>query len=589
MAAIKSHKTAVDKTGSWDGPKAVSAAPAEADTLRHMHAWVDAKGDPDKKASYKFPHHESGTDTAAVIKGVNNALARLPQANIPAGDVAGVEAHLRKHRKDAGLEESMSEAEIVEEVKFIKEMNDLKADEAKALQETITLRERSNLAEWLESRLHLKLTEIADDLFGGGNVTRTERIALSGAIGKALDAYHQFLAENAPQLFERRPWDDAPADDGTTPLSPSETSPRVPERQTGGIELREAALAGDFLPLMEKAVRRDGTIPLKIIQPGWGSSGYYPAEVLERDGPKAFRSGLHMYWNHPTLTEETDRPERNLSDLAAVLVSDAKWQPNGVAGAGLYADAKVFGDFQRPVDELAEHIGVSIRALGKAQNGAAEGREGPIITQLTDGKSIDFVTAPGAGGEILNLFEAARTVRADVDPAGTVSAGKATDDVATSESHQEDDMDEKEVKALQEAVATLKTCNETLAADNAKLAERMVLRDASDYVREALSGLDLPEATRKRLISTLPKQAAIKDGKLDEAAFTKTVDEAVKVEVKYLTEVAGLGQIKGLGGSDEEPEDSEAEAKAVESTLESAFGDMGLKESAAKKAAKGRG
>jgi len=117
MGAIKAHKTAVDKAGKWDGPRAVGNAPNEAATLRYMHAWVDAKGDADRKASYKFPHHNAGTDTAAVIAGANNALARLSQAKIPDGDKPGVEAHLRKHRKDAGLEESMSEAEMAEAIR----------------------------------------------------------------------------------------------------------------------------------------------------------------------------------------------------------------------------------------------------------------------------------------------------------------------------------------------------------------------------------------------------------------------------------------------------------------------------------------
>lgn len=355
-------------------------------------------------------------------------------------------------------------------------------------------------------------------------------------------------------------------------------------------DLQEAPLGGEFVPLLEKAVRRDGTVPLKIIQPGWGSSGYYPEEVLVRDGPRAFQRGLHMYWNHPTLSEELDRPERSLSDLAAVLVSDAAWKPDGPAGPGLYADAKVFSPYQQPVDELSEHIGVSIRALGKAQNGEAEGREGPIITELTAGKSIDFVTAPGAGGEILTLFEAARTVRADQVPAGAVPARKATQDastalsagVASSESQQEDDM---ELKDLEEAVATLQAGNEKLTAENARLTEALALRDARDFVREALNGVQMPEATRKRLIGSLPKQATIKEGKLDEDAFGKLVQEAVKGEIQYLTDAAGLGRIKGLGGSDDEADEKPEE---VQESLKESFGALGLSEKAAEIAAKGR-
>lgn len=82
----------------------------------------------------------------------------------------------------------------------------------------------------------------------------------------------------------------------------------------GSVRLLEAAA----VPLVEKAVRDDGTVPIKVIAPGWGTSGYYPAAVLERDGPTVFAKGTHMYWNHPTLTETIERPERSLSDLAAI-------------------------------------------------------------------------------------------------------------------------------------------------------------------------------------------------------------------------------------------------------------------------------
>jgi hypothetical protein len=572
MPAIKSHKTPVDKTGEWDGPKAVADAPAEAAILRYMHAWVDAKGDESKKASYKFPHHEPGTDTAAVIKGVNNALARLPQANIPNGDRAGVEAHLRKHRKDAGLEEAMSESEIHQAVKWIKEADDLKAEERQALLEAVRLQEKSNLGEWLESRLHLNLTQLADDLFGGGNVTRQERKALSGAIGQALDSYHQFLADNAPQLFERRPWDDAPAEDGNTAVTEG-----APE---GISAVLQEALSGDYVPLIEKAVSQDGTVPIKIIQPGWGSTGYYPVEVLKRDGTKAFPIGTKMFWNHPTRSEESDRPERDLNDLAAELVSAASFQDNGPAGPGLYAKAKVFQKFQPAVDDLAESIGLSIRAAGKLVAGTAEGRNGPIISEITPDtmNTVDFITYPGAGGEIVNLFEAARAVRTDSQPATTSERGVGKEEV---------DMTPEELKQLQETNATLQRERDEAKAENARLQEATILREAKDLVGTILAKTTLPEATKARLSESLVKAATVKEGKLDKEAFEKQVAEAVKAEVKYLTEVAGLGNITGLGESaDADPE--EADEKIQESLAES-FQAIGLSETAAKKAAKGRG
>ncbi len=173
-------------------------------------------------------------------------------------------------------------------------------------------------------------------------------------------------------------------------------------------EIEEGSGQGQFFPLIEKALRRDGTVALRLIGPGWGSSGFYPVETLRRDGPMAFKAGTKMYWNHPTMAQESERPEGDLRDLAAVLVSDARWEEAGQAGPGLYADAKVFGDYAKAVEELAPHIGVSIRASGRAMTGEAEGRQGSIINAITAARSVDFVTEPGAGGRVVEMFEAAR-------------------------------------------------------------------------------------------------------------------------------------------------------------------------------------
>jgi len=180
------------------------------------------------------------------------------------------------------------------------------------------------------------------------------------------------------------------------------------------IELRESAdtahatpLQEQFTPLCERAVRPDGTIGIKIIGPGWGTSGYYGRPILERDVPRVFPAGTQMFWNHDTPTEEMERPEGDLSRLAAVTVSAPVWRDDGPKGPGMYADARPFAGYAEAIDEIGEHIGVSIRALGRHNLGEAEGRQGRIIQELVAGKSVDFVTVPGAGGAILSVFESA--------------------------------------------------------------------------------------------------------------------------------------------------------------------------------------
>jgi len=150
-----------------------------------------------------------------------------------------------------------------------------------------------------------------------------------------------------------------------------------------------------------------GEALIQLITPGWGSSGYYSSEVLESAGrAKVFPAGTQMYADHPTASENDDRPERSVRDLAAVLTEDARWN-----GEALVAPARLFS-VGRELAEKKDAIGVSIRATASAVNGEAEGRRGLVVTQLHEGISVDFVTRAGRGGKVLKVWESARrTVR----------------------------------------------------------------------------------------------------------------------------------------------------------------------------------
>ena len=130
-----------------------------------------------------------------------------------------------------------------------------------------------------------------------------------------------------------------------------------------------------------------------------------------------------MYFDHPTMSEGMERPERSLRDLAAVLESGAVWRDDPKHGAGLYAEARVFPTFREPIAAMAPHIGTSIRARGEGHEGLAEGKRGTIIDTITQGLSVDFVTKAGRGGQVLALAEAAGLdlgEAEDLDEAGTM-------------------------------------------------------------------------------------------------------------------------------------------------------------------------
>lgn len=80
---------------------------------------------------------------------------------------------------------------------------------------TTTL-EAATIGSWLESRMHLGFTELADDLYGDGRLTRTERIAASSAVGDALAAFVAKVEAAAPALYQRDRWGYPPEADAET-------------------------------------------------------------------------------------------------------------------------------------------------------------------------------------------------------------------------------------------------------------------------------------------------------------------------------------------------------------------------------------
>ncbi len=149
--------------------------------------------------------------------------------------------------------------------------------------------------------------------------------------------------------------------------------------------------------------QRPGRLRIRLIEGDrQGSSGYYPADMLKRDGPKVFGKGTHLYVNHPTISEDVERPERSVYDLAGALTTDARYE-----GDGLYAEVEL-APHHRWIEGVKDMIGMSIRASGTVEPSSVESIRGPVVTSLTHAESVDFVTAAGAGGKIVALLESAR-------------------------------------------------------------------------------------------------------------------------------------------------------------------------------------
>lgn len=385
-------------------------------------------------------------------------------------------------------------------------------------------------------------------------------------------------------VMARMVYEPLPTTTVTVISGPTAATEAAQQHPSGAVRLVEAYTA----PLLERAVADDGTFEVKLIAPGWGSSGYYSPALLQRDAPTVFPAGTHMYWNHPTLTESEERPERDLSDLASVLETPGTWNATHPAGPGVYARAKAKQGYAPSIDDLAADIGTSINTPGAFVLGEAEGQSGRIITQLFNDPftSVDFVTKPGAGGQIVQMFEAARQqLREAAAPAAApVVAGATT---ATPMHVQEASIVTKddETTALREAQQQLQT-------EVATLREAGYRRDAADVVRERLAtNNELPVASKKRITKQFTESTQplpMKNGTFDADAYTALVEGAVADEMALVEELRGGGQVQDLGGGNGGDKDAVV-LEAANRELEGALGLMGLSESQAKSAARGRG
>lgn len=333
---------------------------------------------------------------------------------------------------------------------------------------------------------------------------------------------------------------------------------------------------GSLLTEADKAV---GKYPVKVIQPGWGSSGYYSETVLAASAQ--FFEGAQMFWNHPKSSDNYERPERDLRDLAGVL-TNVRYEETNANGAGIYGDAIVFEPFREALNEIGPYIGVSIRAGGKVHEGEAEGRAGLLVEEINLVQSVDFVTRAGAGGKVLAQFaEAARS------PYNVLENANEEESMNLEEALNAIGERDNTINGLNTQLSEAQGQIDTLTQELARLNEAHMLTECGAIVAAELKESDLPEVTKERIQQEAGKFMATKDEdnkKLDKDKVKQSVQEAIKAEAEYISKLSGGINVTGMGSKGHENDDDLAEAV----DLTDAFKAMGLSASAAKIAANGR-
>lgn len=247
----------------------------------------------------------------------------------------------------------------------------------------------------------------------------------------------------------------------------------------------------------------DGKYRIRIIMPGQGSSGIYTAENLAESAP-LFKAGTEMFIDHPTETEEWERPERSIRDYAGVLLEDATVGEDGA----LYTVCKVFSGMNELIKDKWEHIGVSINAWC-----ADPISENGIVPPIAGVRSVDFVTTPGAGGAITDLLESNRN------------------DNYVKEAGMDKEIESKFDELKGEIASAIEALGSKLEAAMATIQEAK----AEEPTEEASVDVDsVLEAGRKIAESGLPEAAIVRVREAVKAGAD--VDSALESERTYLKE-----------------------------------------------------
>ena len=261
-----------------------------------------------------------------------------------------------------------------------------------------------------------------------------------------------------------------------------------------------------------------------VARPGQGSSGFYSAEVFKRDAHKIVAAGAQSFINHDD--------SRNPKDMIGVFPEAARWDEDEQA---VVAELEVFSHWRQFVEEVGPHCGVSLYALGEAD-------EDGNITEFYEDRlnGADLVARPGLIGSGLaeKLYESA------VAGSGVNSTVIAAED---------EERNEVEDSKVFEAIEALTAQVAALVAQGVKQAEEAAQVEAdAEAVAQAVEAYDAAVKAVDEADLLAPQRESIlalaKRGEDVTAAIesAKAVKEAA-VEAARVSESAGQGRDFGSG------------------------------------------
>lgn len=275
-----------------------------------------------------------------------------------------------------------------------------------------------------------------------------------------------------------------------------------------------------------------GRYRIRIIAPGRGSTGMYTAPNLAESAP-LFVPGTHMFFDHQTMTEDWERPERSVRDLAGVFESGAEIMPDG----SLEADIKVYPSVNGIIRERWADIGVSI-------NGWSVEEIGPdgVVPVLAGIQSVDFVTRAGAKGAVLEVLESDGRWRVKSPP---TPSNPTNANVQEEQAVKPEDICKAVSEALVAAMpAAIKEAAAMIAADQEKKVaeakkDETPAVDPYEAAAKIAEAEDLPKEARARVMEAVKRGSGVDDAIEAERAYIKAIAPAPVVREDAAAKTGG--------------------------------------------------
>lgn len=361
-----------------------------------------------------------------------------------------------------------------------------------------------------------------------------------------------------------------------------------------------------FVEMIREAdVKRRGTgsYEVTILCEGPGHAGgangdrYYTKDALREAVRKGQFEGLQAYLNHPTQSEERERPERDVRYLAGQFREARFIEGNPAEVRAIFTPGGMDKDRVTTLIESALDspedkplIGISIDGAGRVERADIAGKTYNVVREVAHIGSADIVTRAGAGGKFhrrlkeVNPGMAER--RPDVSKEATMNAAQLQDKVRAAASKLAEaaglnDDDERAEGLLTEGLTLLRECETaTVEAEKVEVIKEVKVPVAAEKdskvdelavkLTEATTALEAERAAHKQVADELAvknsAQAALKimrdkkvpdrfreswfpeiSAQADEDAMGAFVDRKLAERDAYLAEFQESVGVEGAG------------------------------------------